>query len=142
MAPSMKRTMTIFAPVLEVASPASLKAAVVPWTVRLEAGYGKGFAQTGMLSATQKILHQRAVEDMRPLQISPQDCALEAQRFLEYLGPPAAPIFRYVQYKNIQQLATGYAQGNISVRTPIWRLAALAYWLKVNFPDKHTGGTG
>lgn len=108
----------------------------VPMPVHRRAGYRKRFSQLAMRQAMHGLLRERVGKDaFAPLQIDPPNRAIEAQCFEACLGSPDASIFRVVRRDRIQQLASDYAGGNISVRSVTWRLTGLAQWMRVNFPD-------
>ena len=113
----------------------------VPSRVKMRAGQRKGFAQLALRDiAPGPIRHQEGETPVIPPQDGRMSRALEVRQIEQLLGPANGPLFRYVRASEMARLMSNYVDGNLSIRTPLWKMRDLQRWVQTHFPEEMPRG--
>ena len=109
----------------------------VPSPVKLRAGQRKGFAQLALSGIAPGPVRDQ--EDETAV-IPPQDGrisrALEVRQLERLFGPANGPLFRYVRSSEMPRLMRSYVNGDLSIRTHLWKMRDLQRWMQRHFPGE------
>ena len=111
----------------------------VPSDIRRAVGYRKGLLQRALSGIVPGPIRAQMGDRYRvSLHLDQSDRILEASRFEQLLSACRGPIARYSQPQQVRDLARAYAGGQITARTPMWKLMSLSHWLDAFFSESES----
>lgn len=113
----------------------------VPAWVKMRAGPRKGFIQLALSGiAPDPIRDQEGEAVVIPPLDGRMSRALEVRQLEQLYGPSHGPLFRYVRASDITRLMRSYVDGDLSIRTQLWKMRDLQRWMQWHFAEEMTRG--